>query len=295
MDLDFDDATLAFQAEVRDFLAANRESFPTKSYDTAEGFEQHRRWDKVLFDAGLSVITWPEKYGGRDATPAAVGGLRGGVLPRRRAGPGQRQRHFDARADAVRPRHRGTAGPGAAEDGQRRGDLGAGVVGAGVGQRPGVAAIDGDQDRWRLAAQRPEDLEFAGAVRGAGIRVVPLRSRGRASPWPDLLHVRPEGRRRHRPADRATRRRHRFRRDLPRRRVRPRRRRDRRGARRLARRDEHVEQRARHVAAQPRPLPRAGRTTGRSSGKPIPIPSSPTGWPTPGSRRRPTGCTRSAP
>ena len=68
MDLSFDDATLEFQAEVRDFLAANKESFPTKSYDTAEGFEQHRRWDKVLFDAGLSVITWPEKYGGRDAT-----------------------------------------------------------------------------------------------------------------------------------------------------------------------------------------------------------------------------------
>ena len=68
MDLNFDDATLEFQAEVRDFLAANKASFPTKSYDTAEGFEQHRRWDKVLFDAGLSVITWPEKYGGRDAT-----------------------------------------------------------------------------------------------------------------------------------------------------------------------------------------------------------------------------------
>jgi hypothetical protein len=34
MDLNFDDATLEFQAEVRDFLAANRESFPTKSYDT---------------------------------------------------------------------------------------------------------------------------------------------------------------------------------------------------------------------------------------------------------------------
>jgi alkylation response protein AidB-like acyl-CoA dehydrogenase len=68
MDLDFDDATLALQAEVREFLAANRESFPTKSYDTAEGFEQHRRWDRVLYDADLSVITWPKKYGGRDAS-----------------------------------------------------------------------------------------------------------------------------------------------------------------------------------------------------------------------------------
>src|SRR6201993_5035649 len=68
MDLDFDDDTCAFQQEVREFLAANRTSFPTKSYDTAEGFEQHRRWDKVLYDAGLSVIAWPKKYGGRDAT-----------------------------------------------------------------------------------------------------------------------------------------------------------------------------------------------------------------------------------
>jgi alkylation response protein AidB-like acyl-CoA dehydrogenase len=67
MDLDFDEATEEFRAEVREFLAANRDSFPSKSYDSAEGFEEHRRWDKVLFDAGLSVITWPERYGGRDA------------------------------------------------------------------------------------------------------------------------------------------------------------------------------------------------------------------------------------
>jgi alkylation response protein AidB-like acyl-CoA dehydrogenase len=68
MDLDFDNGTLTFQQEVREFLTAHREDFPRMSYDTAEGFNQHRRWDKVLFDAGLSVITWPQKYGGRDAT-----------------------------------------------------------------------------------------------------------------------------------------------------------------------------------------------------------------------------------
>jgi alkylation response protein AidB-like acyl-CoA dehydrogenase len=68
MDLDFDEATEDFRTEVRGFLAANKASFPTKSYDTAEGFEQHRRWDRVLYDAGLSVITWPERYGGREAT-----------------------------------------------------------------------------------------------------------------------------------------------------------------------------------------------------------------------------------
>lgn len=67
MDLDFDDETLAFQNEVRDFLSTNAESIPTKSSDNSEGFAQHRLWDKILFDAGLSVITWPKKYGGRDA------------------------------------------------------------------------------------------------------------------------------------------------------------------------------------------------------------------------------------
>lgn len=68
MDLAYDEQTCAFRDEVRSFLDAHRDSFPTKSYDTAEGFEQHRRWDRVLFDAGLSVIAWPGKYGGRDAT-----------------------------------------------------------------------------------------------------------------------------------------------------------------------------------------------------------------------------------
>lgn len=67
MDLDLDDDTLAFQAEVREFLSANADSIPTTSYDNGEGFDQHRKWDRVLFDAGLSVITWPKKYGGRDA------------------------------------------------------------------------------------------------------------------------------------------------------------------------------------------------------------------------------------
>jgi len=68
MDLTYDDETCAFRDGVRTFLNANRDSFPSSSYDTAEGFEQHRHWDRVLFDAGLSVISWPEKYGGREAS-----------------------------------------------------------------------------------------------------------------------------------------------------------------------------------------------------------------------------------
>ena len=68
MDLDYGEAANDFRDEVRYFLAENRASFPTESYDTAEGFAQHRRWDRVLYDAGLSVITWPQRYGGRDAS-----------------------------------------------------------------------------------------------------------------------------------------------------------------------------------------------------------------------------------
>ena len=68
MDLDLEESVESFRIEVRDFLAANRANFPTESYDTATGFEQHRRWDKILFDAGLSVISWPAQYGGRDAS-----------------------------------------------------------------------------------------------------------------------------------------------------------------------------------------------------------------------------------
>ena len=68
MDLDYDEQTCAFRDEVRTFLASNTAWFPTKSYDNADGFSQHRQWDKVLYDAGLSVITWPQRYGGRDAT-----------------------------------------------------------------------------------------------------------------------------------------------------------------------------------------------------------------------------------
>ena len=68
MDLEYDDATLAFRDEVRAFLKANVPAEPLPSMDTAEGFEAHRRWERTLADAGLSVVSWPEELGGRDAS-----------------------------------------------------------------------------------------------------------------------------------------------------------------------------------------------------------------------------------
>ena len=118
MDLTYDDDAPGIPRRGARFLTANKASFPTKSYDTAEGFEQHRRWDRVLFDAGLSVITWPEKYGGRDATL-----LHWVVFEEEyfRAGRRSRQRQrvprcWRRRSSRTAPR---TTRPGAAQNGQR--------------------------------------------------------------------------------------------------------------------------------------------------------------------------------
>ncbi|GAA4490169.1 acyl-CoA dehydrogenase family protein [Rhodococcus olei] len=68
MDLEFDDATVAFRDEVRAFLKANVPAEPLPHMDTAEGFEAHRQWERTLAEARLSVVSWPAEYGGRDAT-----------------------------------------------------------------------------------------------------------------------------------------------------------------------------------------------------------------------------------
>ncbi|NIJ12896.1 alkylation response protein AidB-like acyl-CoA dehydrogenase [Saccharomonospora amisosensis] len=68
MDLDLDERTTAFRDEVRAWLAENVPKRPLASFDTAEGFEQHRRWEAKLADARLSVVSWPREYGGRDAS-----------------------------------------------------------------------------------------------------------------------------------------------------------------------------------------------------------------------------------
>ncbi|MEV6562292.1 acyl-CoA dehydrogenase family protein [Nocardia sp. NPDC051756] len=68
MDLEIDQATQEFQAEVREFLAANKPAQPLPSMDTKTGFEAHRAWERTLADARLSVVAWPQEYGGRDAS-----------------------------------------------------------------------------------------------------------------------------------------------------------------------------------------------------------------------------------
>ncbi len=68
MNLDPDPQVEAFRAEVRAWLAANVPDPPLPSVNTAAGFAKHRQWERALHDAGLAVVSWPERYGGRDAS-----------------------------------------------------------------------------------------------------------------------------------------------------------------------------------------------------------------------------------
>ncbi|WP_029723356.1 acyl-CoA dehydrogenase family protein [Salinispora cortesiana] len=69
MNLDLDDETHAFRAEVRSWLATNVPATPLPPVDTPEGDLAHRAWERQLATAGLSVVSWPTAYGGRDVSP----------------------------------------------------------------------------------------------------------------------------------------------------------------------------------------------------------------------------------
>ncbi|MGX7696953.1 acyl-CoA dehydrogenase family protein [Gordonia polyisoprenivorans] len=66
MDYLLDDAAQAFRAEIRSWLADHVPAEPLPSMDTAEGFEAHREWERTMAADRMSVVSWPEEYGGRD-------------------------------------------------------------------------------------------------------------------------------------------------------------------------------------------------------------------------------------
>lgn len=68
MDLALDEHTVAFRDEVRGWLAQHVPRHSLDSFNTAAGFEQHREWEAKLADARLSVVSWPQAFGGRDAS-----------------------------------------------------------------------------------------------------------------------------------------------------------------------------------------------------------------------------------
>ena len=68
MDLTLSETELAFQAEARAWLEANVPAEPLPSMDTAAGFRAHQQWEATLAGAGWAVVSWPEKYHGREAS-----------------------------------------------------------------------------------------------------------------------------------------------------------------------------------------------------------------------------------
>ncbi len=66
MDLELSPRYLEFRDECRSWLRDNRPAEPISSMDSAVGFEEHRLWERTLFEGGWSVPAWPAAYGGRD-------------------------------------------------------------------------------------------------------------------------------------------------------------------------------------------------------------------------------------
>lgn len=65
MDLNYTPEQNAFRLEVRSWLDANVPARPLASFDTQEGFDQHRAWEKTLAKGNWGMVTWPKEYGGR--------------------------------------------------------------------------------------------------------------------------------------------------------------------------------------------------------------------------------------
>jgi alkylation response protein AidB-like acyl-CoA dehydrogenase len=68
MDLTFTESEEEFRHDARRWLEANVPSRPLRSMDTPDGFEQHREWERALHSGRWSVVSWPERYGGRDCS-----------------------------------------------------------------------------------------------------------------------------------------------------------------------------------------------------------------------------------
>jgi alkylation response protein AidB-like acyl-CoA dehydrogenase len=68
MDLTYSAREDAFRADAREWLEANVPDSALPSGDTRDGFVRHLEWERKLFDARWAVVSWPEKYGGRDAS-----------------------------------------------------------------------------------------------------------------------------------------------------------------------------------------------------------------------------------
>lgn len=67
MDLTWSESEEAFRTEARAWLEENVPE-DLGSGDTREGFARHLEWERLLFRAGWSAVSWPPELGGRGAS-----------------------------------------------------------------------------------------------------------------------------------------------------------------------------------------------------------------------------------
>lgn len=65
MRLEYTERQKKFRAEVRAWLEANVPKSALTSFDTEEGFAEHRAWEAKLNEGHWSAVTWPKEVGGR--------------------------------------------------------------------------------------------------------------------------------------------------------------------------------------------------------------------------------------
>ncbi len=163
MDLRYSDADEAFRAALREWLADRAAASSLRS-PRRDDWDARRRWDtdwqRRLFDAGYAGLNWPKEYGGRDAPPSAAADLpRGdhagaGALRRREL---RRARSTPGRRSSPRARD-GAEGRAPAQDPPGRRGVVPGLLGAGRGLGPRVAAHPRRPRRRPLRRHRAEDL-----------------------------------------------------------------------------------------------------------------------------------------
>ena len=65
MNIEFTSKQKEFREEIRAWLSAHVPEKRLKSFDTEEGFEQHRDWERILAKDKWGNVNWPTQYGGR--------------------------------------------------------------------------------------------------------------------------------------------------------------------------------------------------------------------------------------
>lgn len=68
MNLDWTPEEDDFRREISGWLEHNVPAEPLPSGDTRDGFAEHLKWERKLYEADYAAVSWPKELGGRDAT-----------------------------------------------------------------------------------------------------------------------------------------------------------------------------------------------------------------------------------